>query len=130
MAAVRFRAYADAAPALAGLRERGLACLCVSNWDISLQDVLRRCGLRGLLDGVVISAAAGASKPDPAIFARCLALAGCAPARRCTSATRPPRTSPARVAAGIPYLLLDRDATAAGEHRIASLTEIDQHLRT
>src|SRR5438034_6579425 len=36
MAAIRFRAFPDAAPALAALRERGLRLVCVSNWDISL----------------------------------------------------------------------------------------------
>ena len=130
LAAVRFRAYADAAPALAGLRERGLACICVSNWDISLHDVLRRCGLDGLLDGVVASATAGASKPDPAIFAAALELAGCAAGEALHVGDTPAEDVAGAVAAGIPYLLLDRDASAGGEHRIASLTEIDQHLWT
>ena len=72
MAAIRFRAYPDAAPALAELRELGLRLVCVSNWDVSLPEVLERCGLGGALDGVVTSAAAGARKPDPAIFAPAL----------------------------------------------------------
>ena len=70
MASIRFRAFPDAAPALEALRARGLACVCVSNWDIGLGEVLERCGLAGMLDGVVVSAAVGARKPDPAIFAR------------------------------------------------------------
>jgi putative hydrolase of the HAD superfamily len=130
LASIRFRAYADAAPALAGLRERGLACVCVSNWDISLHDVLRRCGLDGLLNGVVVSATAGASKPDPAIFAAALELAGCAAGEALHVGDTPAEDTDGAVAAGIPYLLLDRDASAVGEDRIASLSEIDQHLRT
>jgi putative hydrolase of the HAD superfamily len=66
--AIRFDAYPDAAPALRELRERGLRLVAVSNWDCSLPTVLERCGLGELLDGAVSSAAAGARKPDPAIF--------------------------------------------------------------
>ena len=102
----------------------------MSNWDISLHDVLRRCGLDGLLDGVVVSATAGASKPDPAIFAAALELAGCAAGEALHVGDTPAEDVDGAVAAGIPYLLLDRDAGADGEDRIASLTEIDQHLRT
>ena len=79
MAAIRFRAYPDAAPALARLRELGLTLVCVSNWDYALPEVLDRCGLGGSLDAVVTSAGAGARKPDPAIFAAALELAGCGP---------------------------------------------------
>src|SRR4051794_37157784 len=66
---IRFAAYPDAAPALRRLREAGMTLVCVSNWDISLEQVLDRCGLAELLDGAVSSAAAGARKPEPAIFA-------------------------------------------------------------
>ena len=78
MSAIRFRAFPDAAPALAELGALGLRLVCVSNWDVSLPEVLERCGLGGLLDGVVTSAEAGVRKPDPAILAPALELAGCA----------------------------------------------------
>ena len=77
--AIRFDAYPDALPALRELRDRGLSLVAVSNWDCSLPAVLERCGLGELLDGAVSSAAAGARKPDPAIFEPALELAGCAP---------------------------------------------------
>jgi putative hydrolase of the HAD superfamily len=79
LAAIRFEPYDDAAPALRGLRERGLRIVVASNWDCSLPDVLARAGLGPLLDGVVSSAAAGARKPDPRLFRAALQLAGCAP---------------------------------------------------
>ncbi|PZR69874.1 MAG: hypothetical protein DLM63_00620 [Solirubrobacterales bacterium] len=75
-AALRFRAHADAAGALDALHARGLILVAVSNWDRSLHQVLATVGLASRLDGVVTSAQAGASKPDPAIFARALELAG------------------------------------------------------
>lgn len=76
LASLRFRAYPEVPEVLAELGELGLKRLVVSNWDVSLHDVLAQTGLASLLDAVVISAEVGASKPDPAIFERALALAG------------------------------------------------------
>ena len=76
LASLRFRPFDDVRPALTDWRARGLRVVVVSNWDVSLHDVLERVGLAGLLGGVVTSAEAGARKPDPAIFERALALAG------------------------------------------------------
>jgi putative hydrolase of the HAD superfamily len=76
LAAIRFRPYPEVPGVLAALRDRGVARVVVSNWDVSLHDVLERTDLRSLVDGVVTSAEFGAAKPDPAIFARALELAG------------------------------------------------------
>ncbi len=139
MAAIRFRAYADAAPALAALRGRGLALVCVSNWDVSLGQVLARCGLAEALDGVVTSAAAGARKPDPAIFAPALELAGCEPAEALHVGDTAAEDVDGARAAGIPALLINREPNKAPQQRrgsatphrgqIASLAEIEQHLQ-
>jgi len=76
LAAIRFRPYPEVPGVLRALRERGVRLVVVSNWDVSLHDVLERTRLRALLDGVVTSAEFGAAKPDPAIFAQALELAG------------------------------------------------------
>ena len=124
MAAIRFRAFADAQPALSALRDLDLRLVCVSNWDVSLPEVLRRCGLRDLLDGAVSSAAVGARKPDPAIFTPALELAECEPdVALVVGDTREEDVAGAR-AAGIPALLLDRDGNAD----IASLAEVPDRL--
>ena len=68
LAAIRFRAYPEVPAALAGLRAAGVRLGIVSNWDVSLHDVLERTELRALVDTVVISAELGVGKPDPAIF--------------------------------------------------------------
>jgi putative hydrolase of the HAD superfamily len=68
LAAIRFRAYPEVPAALARLRAAGARLAVVSNWDISLHDVLERTELRALVDTVVISAELGVGKPDPAIF--------------------------------------------------------------
>jgi putative hydrolase of the HAD superfamily len=124
MSSIRFRAFDDALPALSGLRRRGLTCVCVSNWDISLTEVLDSCGLGGAFDGVVSSALSGHRKPDPAIFAPALALAGCTPAEALHVGDTPEEDAEAAAAAGIRCLLIDRE----GGGQIASLREIEQHL--
>lgn len=81
LSALRFDAYPDARPALVRARQRGARVVVVSNWDVSLADVLERVGLAPLVDGVVTSAAVGAAKPAPAIFAHALGVAGVAAER-------------------------------------------------
>lgn len=125
MSAIRFHPAPDARPALARLRELGLALVCVSNWDVSLPRVLEDAALGGLLDGVVTSAGAGARKPDPAIFAPALALAGCEPGEAVHVGDTREEDVAGAEAAGIPALLLDR---AGREGDIASLAEIELHL--
>jgi len=123
--AIRFFAYPDVAPALAGLRQRGLSLVAVSNWDCSLPRVLARCGLDGMLDGTITSAEAGARKPDPAIFAPALELAGCEPGEALHVGDTAEEDVEGARAAGIRPLLIDRDG-GAGD--ISSLEEIGEHL--
>src|SRR3954451_684172 len=77
--ALRFFAYPDAPPALRALREAGVRVVVVSNWDHSLHERLAETGLAPLVDGAVASAEGGAAKPQRAIFAAALALAGAEP---------------------------------------------------
>lgn len=130
MAAIRFRAFPDAPPALARLRERGLTLVCVSNWDCSLPEVLERSGLRGALDAVVTSAAAGARKPDPSIFVRALELAGTTPGEAMHVGDTAAEDVEGARAAGIRALLLTRNGRAGHDEQatITSLDEIDDHL--
>jgi len=76
LAALEFRPYPEVRETLARLRAAGTRLVVVSNWDVSLHDVLARTGLAPLLDGAVISAELGLAKPDPAIFARALEVGG------------------------------------------------------
>ena len=125
MSAIRFRAFPDVPPALANLHGRGLRLVCVSNWDVSLPEVLDRCGLGAALDGVVTSAGIGARKPDPAIFMAALEVAGCGAEEALHIGDTPEEDAAGAAAAGIPHLLLDR----SGSGDISSLGEIVQHLR-
>jgi putative hydrolase of the HAD superfamily len=76
LGALSFEPYPEVAGVLRELRGRGHALVVVSNWDCSLPGWLESAGLRDLLDDVVSSAAAGAAKPDPGIFAAALERAG------------------------------------------------------
>ncbi|MEA2220669.1 MAG: hypothetical protein QOJ35_3295 [Solirubrobacteraceae bacterium] len=76
LAALRFRAYPDVPDALRALRAAGHRLVVVSNWDVSLHDMLRETGLAPLVDGALSSAEAGAAKPDARIFAHALELVG------------------------------------------------------
>jgi putative hydrolase of the HAD superfamily len=123
--AIRFAAYPDTVPALRELREVGRRLVAVSNWDCSLPAVLERCGLGELLDGAVSSAVAGARKPDPAIFAPALELAGCGPDEALHVGDTPEEDVEGARAAGIRPLLIARDGDRGD---ISSLREIREHL--
>jgi putative hydrolase of the HAD superfamily len=73
---LRFVPYAEVPDALRALRAAGRPLVVVSNWDVSLHEMLRTTGLRELVDGAISSAEAGAAKPAAAIFERALALVG------------------------------------------------------
>jgi putative hydrolase of the HAD superfamily len=124
---LRFSAYDDAGPSLARWQTSGLARIVVSNWDISLYDVLDATGLRELIDGVVCSAEIGVSKPDPAPFAAALRLTGLAPAQVVHIGDSLEEDVAGARAAGIEPVLIrrrqDSAEPAAGVRVIASLRE-------
>jgi putative hydrolase of the HAD superfamily len=114
LAAIRFRPYPEVPAVLGALRDRGVARVVVSNWDVSLHDVLERTELRPLVDAVVTSAEFGAAKPDPAIFARALELAGgVAPADAVHAGDDLDADVGGARAAGIAPVLVARDGEAA-----------------
>jgi putative hydrolase of the HAD superfamily len=127
LASLRFVAFPDAGEALEALRRRGARLVVVSNWDVSLHDVLARTGLAGLVDAVVTSAEAGAAKPDPALFRAALRAAGRV---RAADALHVGDSLDADVAgaraAGVEAVLLRRDGgpPVAGVRTIRSLTEL------
>ena len=109
----------------AQLARRRPADRCVSNWDYELGDVLERIGLAGELDGIVTSAAAGARKPDPAIFELGLRIAGCQAAEAFHVGDGDEDVEGAR-AAGIDVIRIDR---GGGERRQRILARRDRGPR-
>jgi putative hydrolase of the HAD superfamily len=127
LAALHFTPFPDALALLERARRAGTQVIVVSNWDVSLTEVLECTGLAPLLDGVVVSAVVGAAKPSPAIFARALDLAAAA-AEECLHVGDSLEHDVAGAhAAGIEALLLARGGGAAlpeGIRVIASLDEV------
>jgi putative hydrolase of the HAD superfamily len=127
LAAVRFHAFPDAAPALRTLRSRGLAVVVVSNWDHSLHERLEETGLAPLVDGAVASAELGAAKPDRAIFEHALALAGTEAESALHAGDAPEEDVAGALAAGLRAVLVARDGSPPAPVRvpvIRSLAEL------
>ena len=61
-------AASDAADTLHAIRDSGRRIVVTSNFDNTLEDVLRGVGLTKLTDAILPSAEAGVEKPDPRIF--------------------------------------------------------------
>lgn len=130
LAALQFTPYPEVPGALRAAREAGRRLIVVSNWDVSLHEVLERTGLRELLDGVLTSAEVGVRKPGGAIFARALALARC-PAREALHVGDSLEEDVAGArAAGIEPILVWRGASPrpAGVRAVAGLDELVREL--
>ncbi|MGA2013492.1 MAG: HAD-IA family hydrolase [Solirubrobacteraceae bacterium] len=110
---LRFAPFADARDALVAARGRGARVVVVSNWDVSLIEVLERIGLAPLVDGVVTSAAVGARKPAAAIFEHALAIAGARPAGALHVGDSLAEDIAGARACGVEAILLRRDAGPA-----------------
>lgn len=123
--AVAYLAYPDAADVMTRLRDSGLAIGVVSNWDVSLHDALERVGLAPLVDAVVTSAEAGASKPDAAIFERAGELLAARPHRILHVGDDPEGDVDGARRAHLHAVLLAREGVVATRRpRIATLLEL------
>lgn len=114
LAALRFRPFPDVVGVLHALRARGCALVVVSNWDVSLHDVLDATGLRPLVDAVLTSAEEGTAKPEPALFARALALVGVPAGRALHVGDSVEHDVAGALAAGVRPVLVARNGAPAG----------------
>jgi len=129
LAALRFRPFDEVPEVLRAARERGLRLVVVSNWDVSLHDVLEQTGLAPLLDGVLTSAEVGSAKPDGAIFARGLALAGAEPHEAIHVGDSAEHDVAGARAAGIEPLLVVRDGAATPPPGVRTIPSLQPLLR-
>jgi putative hydrolase of the HAD superfamily len=112
--AIAFRAYPDAAPALAALAAAGLRLAVVANWDISLPEVLARFGLAAPFAAIVTAAEVGAAKPDPKPFQIALERLEVEPANAIHVGDDPATDIAGARAAGLAALLVDRSGRVPG----------------
>ncbi len=126
LSALRFRAYPEVSGVLRELRRRGAVLVVVSNWDVSLHDVLSATGVAELVDHVVTSAELGVAKPDPTIFAHALGLVGVAASDALHVGDSVEADVAGAWAAGVEAVLIARagERAPAGARAIASLDEL------
>jgi putative hydrolase of the HAD superfamily len=126
LGALTFSVPEDVVPALRAWRAEGARLVVLSNWDLTLHEVLERAGLRALVDDVLTSAELGVAKPDPAAFA------AAAPDGRALHVGDEVETDVrGALAAGHDALLLARDGAPAppGVRAVGSLPEAVEHWR-
>lgn len=114
LAALRFEPYPEVADVLRSLRARGDRLVVVSNWDVSLHEMLDRTGLGALVDGAISSAEVGVSKPDPEIFRRALGLVGGSAQGAVHAGDSLEHDVAGALAAGLRPVLVARDGPPAG----------------
>jgi putative hydrolase of the HAD superfamily len=126
LASLRFCVFDDVRSALREARADGARLIVVSNWDVSLVEVLARLELTPLLDGVLTSAQAGARKPSAVIFEQALLLAGSSPQHTVHVGDSLEEDVIGARAAGIHAILVRRDGRPgpAGVRTISSLAEL------
>jgi HAD superfamily hydrolase (TIGR01509 family) len=81
VSALEFEVLDGVVETLRGLQARGLDLAVVANWDYSLHEHLRRCGLEHFFSAVVVASELGAAKPDAAPFRAALERLGVPPER-------------------------------------------------
>jgi putative hydrolase of the HAD superfamily len=126
LASLCFTAFDDVRPALQAARARGQRLAVVSNWDVSLHDVLRTLGLGACFDAILTSAEVGARKPAALIFERALELIGAGAAQAIHVGDSLKEDVAGARAAGIEPVLVCRDGAepVPDVRTIASLAEL------
>ena len=129
LASLHFRAFPDVRPALERLRERSVRLVVVSNWDVSLHEVLARLELAPMLDAVLTSAEAAARKPAREIFEQALGLAGVDPGHAVHLGDSMAEDVEGARAAGITPILMRRGdgPIPPGVEVVATLSELVAH---
>lgn len=113
--------YADVQKALKALKSAGLRLGVVSNWDASLEGLLRELKLLPYFDDVVASAAVGYRKPDHVVFDLALERLGVDAARALHVGDLPEADGDGARSAGIRPVIIDRE----GKHRECGYDRID-----
>jgi len=123
--AIAFAPYPETVEVLQELRRRGHPLAIVSNWDVSLREVLDRTGLAPLVDAVVISAELGVGKPHPRPLHAALEALG-APAQGAVHVgdTHAEDVLGARAAGVRPVLIVRDDAPAPDDDALAVIDDL------
>ncbi len=119
-----FRPFPDTVPALIELLDAGYRLAVVSNWDASLNRLLRVHGLFEYFELTIASLRAGVEKPDPAIFQIAMDALSVGPEDCFHIGDDPVDDGEGARAAGIPYRLIDRENPGPGY--LSSLNQLPE----
>lgn len=121
---LHFVLFPEVPGVLSALARRGLRRGVVSNWDLSLREVLARLQVLEQFDLVLPSALAGCTKPDPALFRQAAARLGLPPPAILHIGDSYERdVIPARQA-GLQARLLRRDGASGQDGELQDLTQV------
>jgi putative hydrolase of the HAD superfamily len=126
-----WRLFDDVLPTLQALREYGVSCAVLSNFDSRLFDLLRDLGVADHFSDVHISTRLGAAKPDGRIFAAALQAHGLRPHEAWHVGDSLREDFEGAKQAGLqPWLIARDDANAATQPgHLARLVELVEWLR-
>jgi putative hydrolase of the HAD superfamily len=111
-----WRVFPDVMPTLTRLRDRGIKLAVISNWDDRLRPLLSALDLAQHFNAILVSAEAGMQKPDPAFFLEAARRLGVAVGEVAHVGDSPQEDLAGAQAAGMRAVLVNRDATQAGDH--------------
>ena len=118
--------FRDAPACLKGLKRRGFRLGVVSNWDATLEGLLRNMGYLPYFDEVVASAAVGCRKPGSAIFEIALERMGAQASDAVHVGDLPEADGEGAASAGIRPIIIDRHNRheGCGFQRVGLLTDL------
>jgi putative hydrolase of the HAD superfamily len=123
--AIAFSPFEETLEVLGALRAAGYRLAVVSNWDVSLREVLDRTGMTAFFDAIVISAELGAAKPDPRPFAAALEALGVDAADALHVGDTHAEDVLGARAAGVTPVLVVRDGVAAPDDgTVATISDL------
>jgi len=107
--------FADVLPTIDALRARGLKLALISNWDVSLSNVIMGLGLAEYFQAIVSSAVVGMHKPQAQIFAYTCQQLGVPAAATVHVGDHLEADAGGAAAAGLTPVLIDRSRHLAGQ---------------
>ena len=118
--------FPDAPACLKGLKRRGFHLGVISNWDATLENLLREMGYLPYFDEVVASAAVGCRKPGNAIFEIALERMGVRPEDAVHVGDLPEADGEGASSVGIRPIIIDRHNLHedCGFERVGPLTDL------
>lgn len=118
--------FRDAPACLKGLKRRGFKLGVISNWDASLENLLRSMGYLPYFDEVIASAAVGCRKPGKAIFEIALERMDVDPSEAVHVGDLPEADGEGAAGAGIRPIIIDRHNRHedCGFERVSLLTDL------